>query len=235
MKIAIMQPYIFPYLGYFQLINSVDKFIFYDDVNYIKGGWVNRNKILVNNKSFMFTIPLSNMSSFRTIKETEVNNILYTKWKKKFIKSLNQNYNKSPNYKSVIELIEKLLIENPDNIADFAINMIKGVSNYLDISTVFEKSSFLYTETKGLDKADRIIEICKINKSDTYINPSGGKTLYSKEYFKEKNIEIHFIENELTPYSQFILPFVNGLSIIDVLMFNTKDEVKKMLTEYKLI
>lgn len=99
MKIAIMQPYIFPYIGYFQLINAVDKFIIYDDVNYIKQGWINRNKILLNNEDYLFTFPLKNASSYKKINEIELSENLYSKWKIKFFKTL--------------EVYKKHLIMNP--------------------------------------------------------------------------------------------------------------------------
>ncbi len=235
MKIAIMQPYIFPYIGYFQLINAVDVFVFYDDVNYIKGGWINRNKILVNNRKNLFTIPLKGSSSFQTIKETSIHPQLYGRWGKKFIKSLEQSYSKAPYFKETINLIKRVLNIPTDSISELCILSIVEVANYLSLKTEFKKSSELYTDSKGLDKVDRILNICYKNNSNVYINPSGGKELYQKETFKKEGIELLFIENELTPYPQFNNEFIPGLSMIDVLMFNSKEEIKKMLTEYTLV
>ena len=87
MKLAIMQPYIFPYLGYFQLLNSVDHFVFYDDVNFIKGGWVNRNQLLINNQNKFFTVPLKKIISFTPINEVEIHKKLYPNWRSKFYNS----------------------------------------------------------------------------------------------------------------------------------------------------
>ncbi len=235
MKIAIMQPYFFPYLGYFQLINAVDKLVFYDDVNFIKGGWINRNQILLNGSKNLFTVPLKSASSFQTINETLIHPELHLKWKKKFIKSLEQSYKKSPYFSSVFPLIQSIFETQYYIIADLTINSITSISNYLEIETVFERSSQQYAITKGMEKAARLISICQLNNSATYINLSGGKELYQKETFKKQGINLLFIENELTPYPQFNSDFIPGLSIIDVLMFNSKEEVKKMLNQYHLV
>lgn len=237
MNIAIMQPYIFPYIGYFHLINAVDKFVFYDDVNYIKGGWINRNRILLNNRENLFTIPLKGASSFQQINQTQVNQLLYPKWKKKFLISLEQSYKKAPFFKESYHLIQDTLNQpiNNDSISDLAIASITSIANYLKLPNVFEKSSTTYPQTKGMEKASRLIEICNINNANTYINPSGGKELYDKSSFKEKGINLFFIKNKLPTYQQFSSTFVPGLSIIDVMMFNSKEDIQEILNHYKLI
>ena len=235
MKLAIMQPYFFPYIGYFQLISAVDKFVFYDDVNFIKGGWISRNKILVNGKEMVFTIPLSDISSFKPINKTNINLQLYKKWRLKLFKSLTQNYSKARYFKETIGVIEKVLVENPFKISDLAINSIKEVSNYLELPVVFEISSDDYNQTFVLDRVNRIAEICRINGCNSYINPSGGVELYNKEEFDKNGIDLYFIENNITPYAQFNYDFKGGLSIIDVLMFNSTDRIHKMLEEYDLV
>lgn len=230
-----MQPYIFPYIGFFQLINAVDKFVFYDDVNYIKSGWVNRNRILINEKENTFTIPLKNSSSFRSIHKTEINQALYPKWERKFLRSIQQSYGKAPFYKETYDLICSIFNKKYTSISELAIASIEAISNYLEISTIFETSSINYSRSKREEKAARLIDICKLNQASTYINPVGGKTLYNKVYFKEHNIELLFIENEITAYHQFKTPFISGLSILDVMMFNSKEEIKKMLNQYMLV
>lgn len=235
MKIAIMQPYIFPYIGYFQLISAVDKFVFYDDVNFIKGGWINRNQILLNGSKNLFTVPLKSASSFQTINETLIHSELYFKWKKKFIKSLEQSYKKAPYFDAVYPLIQQIFETKHTTIADLCIHSIKKVTNYLALEVVFEISSKKYSETKGIEKAERLINICQINQANTYINPIGGKELYQKDTFEKENINLFFIQNQLPSYPQFNNEFIPGLSIIDVLMFNSKEEVKKMLNQYHLV
>jgi len=232
MKIAVMQPYLFPYLGYFQLINAVDKFIFYDDVNYIKQGWINRNRILMNGKDNMFTISLKDASSFKLINEIEMN-----RGNEKLVKTITQAYSKAPYFNDVFPLIGKIFDEANEikKISTIAQLSVVRVFEYLGITRIFEVSSQVYSHTKHLGRAERLMAICKENGADTYINSYGGQELYSKSEFYEKGIALHFIKNNLPVYKQFKDDFVPGLSIIDVLMFNSKDEIKEMLNHYELI
>ena len=233
MKLAIMQPYIFPYIGYFQLINTVDKFVFYDDVNYIKRGWINRNKLLINQEEKLFTIPVLKASQNKLINEIEIE--IDEKWLQKFNTTLEQNYKKAPFFDSTYQLIQDIFSTNHKSIADLAIDSIIKISNHLELTTVFEKSSFNYSDSKGLEKANRLINITKKNEATTYINPAGGKELYDKAYFKTAGVELLFIQNEITEYDQKIADFIGGLSIIDVLMFNSKKEIQNLLTNYQLV
>lgn len=232
MKIAIMQPYIFPYIGYFQLIQAVDKMVFYDDVNYIKRGWINRNRILVNNEANLFTIPVLQASQNKLINEIELG--IDNKWLRQFFATLEYNYKKAPYYKPILALIKTIFNQPHKTISDLAIASIIHISNHLELSTVFELSSLNYPYTKGMDKADRLIEITKINNAQTYVNPSGGKELYQKEYFLERGVNLLFIENTIKPYPQFNTDFVDGLSILDVLMFNDKKNVMNLINQYKI-
>lgn len=231
-KVAIMQPYIFPYLGYFQLINAVDIFVFYDDVNFIKQGWINRNKILVNGKGTLFTVPISGVSSFELIHNTEINRKMYGVWRKKILKSITQSYSKAPYFEQVKPVIERVLGKEYQNISDLAIMSIKEVLSYLGMQKKTFISSQVFGETKGVEKADRIIEICRKIDAQHYVNPSGGINIYDKDYFASQNITLSFIKNELPEYQQFGKPFISGLSIIDIVMFNSIEECKKMLNTY---
>lgn len=228
-----MQPYIFPYIGYFQLINAVDKFVFYDDVNFIKRGWINRNQLLVTDNPFLFSIPLKEASQNKLINQVQIE--YDVKWIRKLYLTIENNYKKAPFFDGVYNLIQQVFEANHITIADLCIDSIKQVVNYLELEVVFEKSSEKYQETKGLEKAERIIKICQINQAKTYINPIGGKELYQKETFKENGIDLNFIESQLTSYPQFNNNFVPGLSIIDVLMFNNQKDVKEMLNHYQLV
>lgn len=229
MKIAIMQPYFFPYIGYFQLINSVDKFILYDDVNYIKGGWINRNNILINNQSKFINAQLIGASSFK-----EINQIMININFNKVLKSIKQNYSKAPFFIEVYPLIEKILC-NPEciSVSDFNGAIIIEINKYLGIKTKIEFSSVNYNNTKGLEKAERIVEICKINSSKNYINPIGGKDLYSKEYFLQYDIKLNFLKSNYIKYKQFRIEFIPWLSIIDVMMFNSVVEINEMINDYE--
>ncbi len=228
-----MQPYFFPYIGYFQMINAVDSFVFYNDVNYINRGWINRNKIFSNNKELLFTLPLKEASQNKLIKDIEI--AALDKWRTKFLKTLHLSYFKAPFFEEVCSIIKPCLDSNDGNLSSVAMNSVIQVSNYLKLNTVFEVSSEKYADTKGLDKALRLIEICKRNNTTTYINAIGGSDLYDKSFFKQHEIELAFIKPNPISYNQFKNDFVPWLSIIDVLMFNSVEEVKIMLDNYELI
>jgi hypothetical protein len=228
MKLAVMQPYFFPYIGYFQMINAVDKFIFYDDVNFIKNGWINRNRILINNEPKYITIQLKGASSFKEIKETE-----YTDNRKKLMKSILQAYAKAPYFNDVMPVVESALSVDTFNISELAIQTVKECCNYLGINTIFEVSSKLYGASKGLDKAERLKQICQLNNASSYINAIGGTELYYKEDFKLSNINLQFIKPKSISYQQSSDVFHPWLSIIDVLMWNNIEAVNQMLNEYQ--
>lgn len=230
-----MQPYVFPYIGYFQLIKAVDVFVFYDDVNFIKQGWVNRNKILVAGKEFVFTIPLKDASSFTTIRDTQVNNQLFEKWKVKFLRTLEQSYKKAPFFLEIYQLISHILEKDFLSIADIANESIIRISSHLGLKTRFISSSSEYADTKSLDRENRLIEIIKRNRHIKYINPIGGRELYSKESFLKNGIELNFIKTNFSAYKQFNNDFVPWLSIIDVLMFNSTEEINVMLDQHDLV
>lgn len=229
-----MQPYLFPYIGYFQMIKAVDKFVFYDDVNFIKQGWVNRNKILINSKEHLFTVPLQKATSFSLIKDTLINHNLYGVWKKKLLRSIDQNYNKAPYFIEVNELLYHVLDSKCTTISQLAIESVKSVSNYLELDTNFLISSECF-DNKDLERQERLIDICRRENASQYINAIGGQELYTKEDFKEKGVELCFIKPMPINYKQFNNEFVPWLSIIDVLMFNSIEEVSKMLGYYDLL
>jgi len=229
MKIAIMQPYLFPYIGYFQLINSVDKFVVYDDVNYIKQGWINRNRLLLNKKDFLFGVILDGASSFKLINEIQVkDNGL------KLLKTIEQAYLKAPYYKEVYPLIESLLVQQEKNLAKYIYHQLSSISKYLEIQTEFILSSEIEKDNT-LKGQDKVISICKILKGDVYINAIGGQELYDKETFLSHGLTLSFIKSKPVNYAQFANDFIPWLSIIDVLMFNSRDEIKQFLNEYELV
>ncbi|MCC6383987.1 MAG: WbqC family protein [Bacteroidia bacterium] len=233
MKVAVMQPYFFPYIGYFQLINAVDGFVFYDDVNYIKRGWINRNRILINQKAQYVTIPVKDSSQNRLIYETEV--IADRKVISKILKSIELAYKKAPFFIEVFEIISTVLNKNYKTISTLAIESIECWSDYLEIKTDFFVSSENFSESSGMEKTQRLIAICTQLNAYTYLNSIGGVQLYSRADFARHGIELSFLKTNDISYKQFDNNFVTGLSIIDVLMFNKKEKVKTMLNEYDLI
>ena len=231
MRIAIMQPYLFPYIGYFQLINAVDKFVVYDDVTYIKQGWINRNNILVNGKKTLFTAPLVGASSNKLIYQILVANI--ENWSMSFYKTIEQNYKKAPFYNPTISILERSLSPAYSSISGLSVNCLKSVIEYLDINTEVIESSRIYNN-QVLKSQERVIDICVKEKAHHYINAIGGTSLYSLECFVDKNIELSFINTNPIEYQQFNNLFVPWLSIIDVLMFNSPSEIRHFLHLYDL-
>lgn len=232
MKLAIMQPYLFPYIGYFQLIHAVDTFVFYDDVHFIKRGWINRNTLLVNNTKKRFTVPLHKASQNKRINEVEL--ALTNAWLETFFKTLTQNYSKAPYFKKTYELVERVFASEHQTISGLAMESVTQVCTNLGIDTAFEVSSQKYSSTIDYERADRLIAITNQKEYRDYVNLAGGKDLYDTAYFESKGVRLGFIEHELVPYPQFSTAFVSGLSIIDVLMFNSKAEVMKLLSNYIL-
>ncbi len=229
MKIGIMQPYFFPYIGYWQLINAVDKYVVYDDVAYIKSGWINRNNFLINKQVHLVTLPLKDASSFKNINEIEIDESR----KDKVLKTLQMAYSKSTYYKEVMPIIETLILNN-SNIALLNYNSIIEINKYLDINTEIILSSSL-DKDNNLKAQDKVIHINKILKSTNYINAIGGQDLYDRKTFKQNNIVLNFLKFIPVKYKQFKNDFVSNLSIIDVLMFCSKNEIKDMLNSYELI
>jgi hypothetical protein len=230
MKIAVMQPYFFPYIGYFQLVNAVDSFVFYDDVNYIKNGWINRNRILINKQPSLITLPLKQASSFRLINEIEISGS-----KDKILRSIRMSYSKAPFFKDVFPMIETVLLTKTNLISELSIESIKSVCRYLNINTQFEIASREFPRIESFDRSDRIISICKSRNASTYLNSIGGIDLYDSGYFEKNKIKLQFIKPNITIYDQFDEKFVPSLSIIDVLMFNDADNVGRMLNDYTVI
>lgn len=232
MKLAIMQPYIFPYIGYFQLIKAVDKFVLYDDVNFINRGWINRNRILVNGKDSMFTIPLKDASQNKLINEIDVN--WDDNWKSKFLKTIEQSYKKAPFYVQILPIIEKTINLERNKFSEIIEQNLRLICEYLDIKTEIIHSSTIY---QNIDKKaqERILDICLQEKANHYINPIGGLELYDKEVFAKENMQMNFIKSLPVEYKQFKNEFVPWLSIIDVLMFNSKENINEFLNNYELI
>ena len=229
MKLGIMQPYFFPYIGYFQLIKAVDKYVIYDDVNYIKGGWINRNRILLNKQDFLLNINLRGASPFKKINEINIDNN-----RDKILKTIAQAYKKAPYYSEAYNLIEKIINYDSDNLAVFLTNSLIRISDYLGINTEFIISSDIEknNELKGQEK---VLSICKLLEATEYYNAIGGQELYSVSDFKEKGIDLHFLKVNPIEYAQFDNEFIPHLSIIDVLMFNSPEDINCMLDRYELL
>lgn len=232
MKLGIMQPYFMPYIGYWQLMNAVDKYVIYDDVNFIKGGWINRNRILVNGEPKYFNVQMKGASPFKLINQIEVSNeepVI-----KKNLRILEAAYKKAPYYDVVYPILEDILSAQKEDLASLITYSFYKIAEYLDIETEFIVSSTIEknNELKGQEK---VLEICRLLGADEYYNAIGGQELYSFEEFRAHDIKLSFLKTDDIEYVQFKNQFQSNLSIIDVMMFNSKEEVQNMLNRYKLI
>lgn len=232
MKIGIMQPYFFPYIGYWQLMNAVDKYVIYDDVNFIKNGWINRNNILVNKSVHMFTLPLEGASPFEKINQIKITS--NEKNKSKMLKTLEMSYKKAPFYNDVFPIAEKTIMEDSCLISVALKNSFEMINKYLDIKTELILSSEMEKDN-SLNAQEKVIHICKLLGANTYYNAIGGQELYDKEEFKKNRIELKFLKTKPVEYKQFTNEFIPNLSIIDIMMFNSPEKIREMLNEYELV
>ena len=232
MKIGIMQPYFFPYLGYWQTLNAVDKYVIYDDVNYIKNGWINRNNILLNKQKHLITIPLDGASPFLLINQIKTTPRLNEK--EKLLKTIEAAYKKAPYFDVVFPMVHDVIMEDSCLIINALVKQFKSICKYLDIKTELIVSSTM-EKNNELKAQDKVIHICKLLGGTQYINAIGGQELYNFEDFKKNGLELSFLKTEFTPYKQFKNEFIPGLSMIDILMFNSPSEIKTMLNAYSLI
>ena len=232
MKLGIMQPYFIPYIGYWQLMNAVDKYIVYDDVNFIKGGLINRNRILVNGEPKYFNIPRLGASQHKLINEVEVNH--NEKLKNKNMRVIEGAYQKAPYYEEVKALLEEIMNGEQKSISDFILNSFKIINKYLGINTELILSSTLDKDC-SLKGQDKVLSICELLGATEYYNAIGGQELYSFEEFKKHGISLKFLDTGAIEYKQFGNEFQSNLSIIDMMMFNSKDKIKEFLNKYTLI
>lgn len=235
MDISIMQPYLFPYIGYFQMINCSDYFIIADDVQYIKKGWVNRNRILLNGEPSLITLPVKRGNSLAKINENQFVEKDHPRGRTYFLNKIYNAYHKAPEFEVSYALIEKILNYRNNNVGEYLQNSIREICSYLNIQTEMIMES-TFDLLPDMNYQDSVIDVCKRLEATRYINAIGGMNLYSAEKFKAHGIELNFIKTrESITYKQFYHQFVPGLSIIDVMMFNTVTQIKELLTEYDLL
>jgi len=232
MKLAIMQPYFFPYIGYWQLIHAVDRFVIYDDVNYINRGWVNRNRILINGNPTFITVPLHQVSQNKLICDTFLDPSPI--WKNKLVKMVEMTYRRAPYFQEVFPAIEKQIRFEANNLSDYLANQLQAVAAALDIPTQFILTSRCY-KNSDLSGQDRVLDICAKEGAVTYVNPQGGMALYDRAKFEKRGVELKFLIPLQSEYKQFGPVHLPWLSIIDVMMFNSKSQLSILLSRYELV
>ena len=231
-SLAIMQPYFFPYIGYFQLINAANLFIVYDNIKYTKKGWINRNRILQNGEDVVFSVPLKKDSDRLDIRNREISPAFR---KDKLLNQIREAYRRSPYFEQTVSLVEKIVLEKETNLFKFILNSIREICACLAIRTEIVASSSVQID-HSLSGKTKVVALCKQVGADVYINAIGGQDLYSKEEFARQGIDLKFLRTRSFEYKQFDGEFVPWLSIIDVMMFNSPDAIKRCLdSEYELI
>ena len=233
MKLGIMQPYLFPYIGYFQLIDAVDQFVIHDDVQWVKGGWINRNRILVQGQPHYITLPLQKDSSLLNINQRRLSLDIESQGKK-IIRQIEGAYANAPYFDSVLPLVSRCFACQERNVSAFIVNALRECCDYLGVNTPFVLSSGL-DKRNELRAEERVLNINMVMGASHYINPIGGTELYDKTHFSEKGLRLSFIKARNVPYAQFHdHEFVPFLSIVDVMMFNSQQEIAGQLSEYDL-
>ena len=229
-----MQPYFFPYIGYFHLITSVDEFVIYDNIQYTKKGWINRNRILSNGEDKILTIPIKKDSDYLNIQDRIIADS-WSKDKNKLLNTINNSYKKSPQFNNIFPIVHECLSSLEVNLFKFILNSLTILNSYLEIKTKIITSSDISID-HSLKSQDKVMAICKNLKATTYVNAIGGQELYNVEDFSNKGIKLKFVKSNPLVYKQYKNEFIPWLSILDVLFFNDKKDIIKYLNnEYSLI
>jgi hypothetical protein len=233
MKVAIMQPYFLPYIGYFQLMNAAEQFVVYDNIKFTKKGWFHHNRILINGKDAIFSVPVKKDSDYLDVVQRELADNIDVE-SKIIIRKIEAAYRKAPYCKDVMPLVTECFRRRGVNLFDFIYASLELLRQYLEINTKMIISSTIDID-HTLKSQDKVLAICEYLHADMYINPIGGRELYRAEAFREKGIELRFLATKPIEYKQFDNEFVPSLSIVDVLMFNSKDRIQEYLRRYDLL
>jgi hypothetical protein len=225
MRVAIMQPYFFPYIGYFQLIGSVDLFVIYDNIKYAKKGWINRNRFLRNGADCVFTVPLRKDSDSLDVRDRAVAADFD---RGRLVNQLREAYRRAPHFQESFPIVEKAVMAPQDNLFEYVHGSVVEICRYLGIGTRIVPSSSLAIDP-ALKAQDKVLALCKATGASMYVNAIGGQDLYNREEFRAQCVELKFLKTHPIEYPQFGDPFVPWLSIIDVVMFNPIARIREFL------
>lgn len=232
MRVAIMQPYFLPYIGYFQLIALADQFVIYDDIQFTKKGWIHRNRFLRNGGPVLFSLPLRKGSDYLDVRDREIAEAYNAP---KMVAQIANAYRKAPQFDRVMSLVEEIFGHADTNLFGMVKHSVDRVCAYLDLETPIIVSSSL-GDTTALKGQDRVLAICKALEATEYLNPIGGLDLYQASAFRAKGIALQFMRRTDVSYMQFSHPFVPDLSILDIVMFNTVPDARAMITtRYEIV
>jgi len=233
MRLAIMQPYYLPYIGYWQLMGAVDRFVVYDNIKYTKKGWINRNRLLLNGDAATFSLPLAQGSDSLNVDQRE---LAASFERRKLLNQFIGVYRKAPQFEAVLPLLESLVLHPAQNLFDYLWHSIQALRDHLGLKTELLRSSSIAIDHDGLKAQDKVIALCEALGASTYVNAIGGTELYDRAAFAARGIELRFHKAQCVEYPQFGAAFVPWLSIVDVLMFNPPAAVQQaVLHQFELL
>lgn len=232
MRVAIMQPYFFPYIGYFQLIGAVDLFVVYDNIKYTKKGWINRNRMLQNGQDLMFSLPLRHDADHLDVRDR----VLAPDFKRdKLLNQLRGAYARAPQFAATFPVVERAVRCADQNLFGYLHHALRCACDHLGLTTPIVVSSTVDVD-HDLRGQDKVIALARAVGATAYVNPIGGTDLYDRDAFRQQGLELRFLRARPFEYAQFGAPFVPWLSLIDVLMFNPLDVVRTTVaSHYDLI
>jgi hypothetical protein len=230
--LAVMQPYFFPYIGYYQLLTAVDHFVTLDDVTYIKQGWINRNRLLQQGQPSWFTLPVSGASSHRAIADVQVDGSRYAHWRGKFLKSVQQNYARAPCFRAAMDVVERVLPPClPDaRIAVVAKESLAAVMEYLGCSVPITSSTEV-PNVRSVRGIERVLHICANFGITRYVNAPGGTALYDRQIFQESGIELGFLRSAESALAAGRSPDGDQLSMLHFLMHQPPGSLRELLQQ----
>jgi len=229
-----MQPYLFPYIGYFQLMAAVDRWVVYDDVTYIKRGWINRNNLKVNGQRCLFTVPVAGASQFQRICDVKLDAEGYDRWRVRFRRTLQQSYGHAPHFAEAFGLVDDVLSPGAQTIAELNLRGLLAVRAYVGLGAEIVPTSRRYGN-QDLRGQNRILDICRREGADTYINAIGGTELYDGRTLSAQGVTLRFLEPDAVAYPQGGGGFVPHLSVIDAMMHNDRAKVRSLIQSYRLV
>lgn len=233
-SIGIMQPYFLPYIGYFQLMDMVDEFVIYDNIEFSKASWIRRNRMLQNGKDAYFTLPIKKDSDFLDVDQRYLVDEFEIE-AERLLRRIETNYSKAPFFNDFFPILKKIIFCKERNLFDYILNSVRTIKEYLAIPTPIRIFSHLGNEIRALKAQEKVITACKKLHATHYINSIGGENLYKLRDFQKENIQLRFYKPMNFEYRQFENKFIPFLSILDVCMFNSSEQIGKYLKHFEII
>ena len=222
-KVAILQSNYIPWKGYFDLISYVDEFIIYDDMQFTKNDWRNRNKIKTPQGLHWLSIPVGSDTNRKIREVTFTDN----NWREKHCKVLEANYKKSPFFEEVFSFIKPIIIDkNLNSLTELNVSLIKSICSYLGILT-----PITYCWDYGLieGKTERLVNLSQRAKADIYVSGPAAKDYIEENFFKEQDVQLEWFDyNNYPAYSQLWGSFEHSVSILDLIFNCGKESYKYM-------